>query len=150
MPVSRPNQGDALLTDTGVTGANKNTLALPGTGRDLVPFFTPGTTQLNHEVRVDETTRAPAVVVAPGPQQPLAAARAFVSITLDENRAKRNSERLLLRGRPHAGAASLQKPREAARGRVRPHAASGGVCGRVRPLEGSEGSLSIGYPLSPL
>ena len=72
MPVSRPNQGDALLTDTGVTGANKNTLALPGTGRDLVPFFTPGTTQLNHEVRVDETTRAPAVVVAPGPQQPLA------------------------------------------------------------------------------
>ena len=42
---------------------------------------------------------------------------------------------------------SRVRPREAARGRVRPHAASGGVCGRVRPLEGSEGSLSIGYPL---
>ena len=91
MPVSRPNQGDALLTDTGVTGANKNTLALPGTGRDLVPFFTPGTTHLNHEVRVDETTRAPVVVAAsaPAPQQPLAVARAFALITLDENREER-------------------------------------------------------------
>ena len=38
---------------------------------------------------------------------------------------------------------SRVRPREAARGRVRPHAASRGVCGRVRPLEGSEGSLSI-------